>query len=692
VTRQSPSFELVDDPGVKVHDPIERRQCVLATPEPVTLADVDPDRFYFPVTSAVSFETTALELPTVFFSPVRNAAGEMLAEIGTSATETFSGGEYIVELSAPVKLYLRVVGPMTVTTTDADMRIDFDGRRRVELGARSYHDSPAATVTTTTEPRDLMRAVSTLGSALKTTSPERSYPTLRGHPPEIELGDRFHAPDDVTPPETGVRIEVPADLRSIFGVATLAHYLGARVVPGDRPRIVTDTGFTHPLDGPGDLFATVSETLEHVFFLDCLTRNEGYYDVPLYERQRASEAVDLDFADLYGRSIPEQLEAYLSVPHDRLAPFTPTWRLTSDVVPSGKNVELLPFVVNELAHIRCPRSYTASESPRNAIIDEFTRRSGGQQSPGGETTTRRGPRPDFVQPEPADSMEQVWAGEGCPVGASKALVEGYRNRFRRPPTDDDLDIVVVCNDAAMTDEVDSADTIYRSRDDLAFDITEYHELSRGAFREVLAADTDFLHYIGHVDEEGFECSDGFLDARNLDHVGVDAFLLNACRSYDQGLALVERGSFGGVVTLSDVSNAGAGDVGELLARLLNHGFGMRSALNVVRDHSFVGNQYIVVGDGGGALTQFQGTYPVVISVADDGDGYRMELTSYPPTNHGMGSISHPLSIDTDEFELAVGRSRSFEMGEEQLREFMQLGGWPVVYRGELQWSTEFFDS
>jgi hypothetical protein len=35
---------------------------------------------------------------------------------------------------------------------------------------------------------------------------------------------------------------------------------------------------------------------------------------------------------------------------------------------------------------------------------------------------------------------------------------------------------------------------------------------------------DFLHYIGHIDADGFECRDGRLDVRTLDRVGVDAFL------------------------------------------------------------------------------------------------------------------------------------------------------------------------
>jgi hypothetical protein len=48
----------------------------------------------------------------------------------------------------------------------------------------------------TTDAEDVMMAILTFRSALKTTSPERSFPTLRGHPPAIELNDRLEIPDD----------------------------------------------------------------------------------------------------------------------------------------------------------------------------------------------------------------------------------------------------------------------------------------------------------------------------------------------------------------------------------------------------------------------------------------------------------------------------------------------------------------
>jgi hypothetical protein len=686
VSTQTPSFERIPESRLEVHDPIERRHYRLSTAEAVEPTEIDTSRFYFPVSSAVSFTTSAIELPSIVFTPLRNADGEMLGEVGHGPDESFPDGEYIVELSAPIKCYLRAVGPLSVRTDEAadTMRIDFGRPVHVELGARSYHDSPADTVTTTERPRDLMRAVSTFGSALKTTSPERSYPTLRGHPPEVEVGEELSIPDGIVRPETGVRIEVPPEPSAIFTVASLAHYLGAEVVPGEVPRVVTDTGFAHRLDGPNGFETTVARTLEQVFFLDCITRNEGFYDVPLVEREAVASAVELDFPALYEESIPEQLRAYLSVPHERIASALPQWRLTSDVVPVPDNAELLPFLVNELAHVRCPSSYTTADTPSTAVIDEFTR-SKGVSDPDG----RADPRPTFVQPDPADSLEQVWAGEGCPVGASKAVAAGYRNRIARSPKTGDIDITVVCNDEEMTTELDSTDDVYGSHDASSVTVSEHRALSTDELAGVLRADTDFLHYIGHIDHDGFECHDGRLDVRTMDRVGVDAFLLNACRSYQQGLAMVDRGSFGGVVTLSDVSNSGAVGVGELLARLLNCGFPIRSALSVVREHSFVGTQYIVVGDGGGALTQFEAAHPVVCRIGRTGDDYELSVRTHPVTNRGMGSFLGFQLPGIDSYELTAGESETYTTSAEGLRQFLQKAQMPVVVDGELTWSTDY---
>jgi hypothetical protein len=292
-----------------------------------------------------------------------------------------------------------------------------------------------------------------------------------------------------------------------------------------------------------------------------------------------------------------------------------------------------------------------------------------------------------VRPEPTDALEQVWAGEGCPVGASKAVPAGYRNRIERTPKTGDIDITVVCNDEGMTAELHGTDDIYGSRDDLDLRVTDRRSLSVDELAEVLRSDADFLHYVGHIDEGGFECHDGHLDVRELDRIGVDAFLLNACRSYRQGVAMLERGSFGGVVTLSDVSNAGAVGVGRLLARLLNVGFPVRSALNIVREHSFVGNQYIAVGDGGGALTQFTDVYPSVRYVERAGDEFLVREIGYPPTNQAMGATRHLDFGPEDQMELIVGESRLYRVDESTVREHVVIRA-PVVYEGELVWSAD----
>jgi len=90
-------------------------------------------------------------------------------------------------------------------------------------------------------------------------------------------------------------------------------------------------------------------------------------------------------------------------------------------------------------------------------------------------------------------------------------------------------------------EEDIVEEFYGARDLFEFDISVYYELTGAELREVLHSDADFLHYIGHVDEDGFQCADGMFDARTMETVEVDAFLLNACQSYKQGQALVDRG-------------------------------------------------------------------------------------------------------------------------------------------------------
>ena len=689
-----------DGYGLLVVDPIERRQFRMYTADTVEPRAADPDRLRFPVDAAVTVRTEQVTLPTVVATYVRDADGGMVAEVEHFAEESVDAGTYVVEVCAPVKLYLRVEGPLTVSSDVASTRIAFDGVRDVTLGARSHHDRPATTVTTTDEPRDVMRAVSTFGSALKTTTPERSYPTLRGHPPLVERGDELSVPDGLRIPETGVRLELPPELDSVYVATPLAYYLGARVVPGADPRLVTETGFVHDLDPPRGFECEVERVLKQTFLLDCVTRTEGLYRVDLHERSVLLDRIDLDLERLYQLPLADQLREYLSVPYDAIRDVVPEWSQTTHVTPAAEHVELLPFVTNDLAVVRTP---TGSQVPGSSVQSEATasfartNSAGAAAERGSVASFLRGASEageadgwnerSFFRPEPDDSLEQVWVGDGAPVGASKATREAYSNRLERSPVEGDIGITVVCNDPLMAVERDMVEAAYGAREDLPFDVDVHYDLTTEELRAVLGQSTEFLHYVGHIDDDGFECADGKLDAGTLETVGPDAFLLNACRSYDQGQALIGGGAISGIVTLSDVVNSSAVTMGRTLARLLNAGFPLQSALEVASEDSPVGEQYVVVGVGNFTIAQSTGGLPNVCRVSSVGDGYELEFVAYPTNRYGMGSMVQPYIPGIGEQYLASGTVDTFDLSQESLLSFLELDGVPVRYDGSLQWST-----
>ncbi len=659
---------LDDGSGFEINDRIERRRCEVTTDTPPTLRRTDPDSFRYPVDTAAEFSASEFTFQVVSSMYV-HGEGE-LVQIGHFEERSFDAGSYEIELTSPMKIYLRIEAPFSVRFSVGEATIAVDGTTPVQVGARSFHERPAATVTTTTDPHDLMAAVSTFGSALKTTTSERSYPTLRGHPPALSVGEQLSIPRGLRTPDTGVTIEVPPTMESVFVVSTLSHYLAADVRPGPRPQLVTDEGFSYDLDGAFGFEETVERTLKQCFLLDCVVRTAGPRPVPLYERKALNSAVDLDFDALYEMSLQQQLAEYLRVPFERLAEHVPQWKLVSHVTSRPESIDVLPYLVNDLSIVR-----TAERVTDGATADD--RRS------------ESNPSEAFVEPSGTDSLEQAWVGPGAPFGASKAMTEAYRNRFAREPTDGDIRLVVVCNDEQMLEEHHVAEEVYGSREDLPFELSFYEGLTTDRLQLVLESDTDFFHYIGHVEDGGFDCSDGLLDAATLETVGVDVFFLNACRSYRQGTELIRRGAVGGVVTIDDIINTGAVRIGKTLARLLNIGFPLRSALNIARDRSIIGSQYLVIGDGNADIAQSETTVTTAadITTLDGGENdYSVDVLAYLTGTIGLGVQFQPAIADNEDVFLCPGVTGTFRVSRAELEEFLSLETIPVFLDGEFSWS------
>jgi len=695
--------------GLQVVDPIQDAQFTLLTPGSVEVSSCDTDQFYFPVDTAATVGTGALETPYFVDTWIRNAAGDTVAEVDIGDSVSLPPARYNIELpTSQVKLYLSVEGAVDVAASEGALQFEF-GAETVRVGARSYHEQPAATVTTTDDPGDVMRALSTLGSALKTTTCERSFPTLRGHPPLVERGDELSIPDGIDAPDTGITVEVPPLFEYIYPVAPLAYYFGATVRPGPEPRLVAD-GWTYPLDGerncsfvPGDGFeASVARVLKQSFLLDCVTRTEGYYQVDLAERARVEEVVDLDFAALYERPVAEQVRAYMQVPASALTDAMPTWKLTADVRHDPEYVGTLPFLADELAVVRCPESPgmgRTSDEVADQIQSIFRNQPQELRGPDSATFARSTHarsssssssatvEETVFRPADADSIEQTYVGEGVPVGASKMTEDAFRRRLTyEPTTDPQIRVAVVCNDERMADE-NVVSEIYGTRDWIEFDISFDEELTTEEMRALLQSDVDFLHYIGHVDKEGIRCPDGYLDTQELNDVGVSAFLLNACDSYDQGYGLVENGAMAGIATVTDIVNEAATSVGRTVARLLNQGFSLAATVEIIKEYEQIGHHYMVVGDSSASVVKNDSGTPQKAEIRPLDDGkYELKLYGYPRLDHPLGTMFHPHMDGYVRYHLNAGEMCAIELGEEEMKSYLLKQDVPVIEESELRWS------
>ena len=685
---------LPDGRGVAFEDSIEYRTVEVRTDDPVTPEPADDDRFRFPVDVGCVVTTDGVGIDEFVPVSVRNERGGAQTTLTAHQSASFQYGTYSVQLSGAINLYIQVTAAMSVDVGADYVTVSFDdeGTHEVGLGARSYHDRPAATITTTDEPRDLMRAVSVFSSALKTTSVERSYPTLRGHPPLLERGDELSVPDGLERPNTGVSIVVPPERQYVYQVASLAFYLGATIVPGRPPRVETASGFQYRLDGTEWFEDAVARTLKQSLFLDCIVRTEGLYDIGLYERKRIEPHIPFDLDVLYDVPLRERLPKYLTLDYELIESYVPQWALTAYLPSTPGYAEALPYIVDDLGVVREPRG-TRIRNPFEST-PEYSRDHSARADGGGEELTRGGEATDgnpgdrhtLVEPtQYDDSIEHAWFGDHIPRGATKATIEAFRNRLNSQPETGTIDITVVCNDREMIEERDGLDDIYGDR--YPFELDARIGVDTDELADVLTGGGDFLHYIGHATGDGLECADGALDVRDLNSVSVDTFLLNACQSFEQAIALTRRGAVGGIATLADIENEYAIEMGQVLARLLDLGFPLRGAVDIVRDETALGDQYIVVGDGAVDVVQPASGIPAVSEIESRKDGrYDVAHMVYPNWRATVGAFNQSPLEGLDEAYLHPGRSQTVTIESTPLELYLSTTDYPYRLDGRLRWN------
>ncbi|ELY56673.1 hypothetical protein [Natronolimnohabitans innermongolicus] len=686
-----PTFEPTDD-GLEIIDPIERHRYRLTTESTVTPESVETARIPFPVDDAVSITTDQIRLPSSDLVYVLDESGQLRTEVRPAEQETLPAGEHLLDISGPIKLYANVEGTVHIYSDIEHTYLSFDGQQPVVLGARSFHTRPAETIVTSAEPTDVMQAVTAFGSALKTMTPERSYSTLRGHPPELRLGDDLHVPDGLSKRETGVRLEIPPTLSHVCTVTPLAYYLGADVVPGAKPRLTTSTGFERVLGRDTTFEEAVSRTLKQTFFLDCIVRTAGTTPLPLHERRKLEPNLPFDIEAVYDRSLAERLESYFQVSFESIRSSLPNWHLEVRLEPVDDVIEFLPFVANDLPLVSIEDAATTtgpSTQQQTQAIDDFIRGDTSQTSTAVRNASRTDPTSSRGE---RTTIQQSWQVDNTSEITSTTPLSAYHNGIGREPRNGPIEIKVVCNDQSMHEELETVNGVYGTREELPFDVTTYYDLTKAEFESVLASESDFLHYIGHIDDDGFQCADGKLDGARIESTDTKAFFLNACQSYEQGLHLVDAGSIGGIVTLDDVVNSGAVSVGSTIARLLNRGFPLYAALDIARKDNIIGEQYRIVGNGITTVTQSKTGGPSMCTLTSEGARQRISVYTYITLWLGRGGVFTPHVDSVDEYFLCPGAATDLTVSDETLEEYLKMEQIPVVTDDGLYWSRSLVDS
>ncbi len=602
-------------------------------------------------------------------------------------------GEYILDIDTDIKTYLQFSGQATIERT-ADFEstvVSFPTRTRTVLGFRSHHEFPSATMTVPDSPTALAEAITLLSSSHKTDSPDRTYPTLRGHPPLIEHGPELDIDDRLLAdtPDTGIELVVPPSYESLFVAAPFAYYVQATVSVDDAtsPRLrLPDAGVERELDPMPELEDDVERLLRKTFFLDCLVRNVGPYGTSLSEF-RLVDILGLDAEALYDATPQDRLARYLDVPFEAVEHRIPEWHCSMYVDPIYDHVETLPFLLDRMALIYLPRTseLEGKELVERSLADFYRGGHAGVQS-ADRSSAGQVASVDIVEPELKHGRVHGWLADGVPIDVFKSATEAYHNRLAYlEQSSDSTSICVVLNDPEMAGEHDDVADIYRDRaTELTMDVTVMESLRKAALARVFESDHDFVHYIGHCETDGLRCPDGYLSTSTLETSNVQTFFLNACGSFYEGQTLVKKGSVAGAVTFTQVLNDHAVKVGSTFAKLLVHGFSIERAMRLARRRIMMGKDYAVVGDGTHSLTQGGLRTPTTarIEPVDDGQ-YLVTFDCYSTRVTGSYYFPH---TDANEYAYLCANESNFVLSEPELASLLRESDVSVIYDGDIYWS------
>ena len=614
-------------------------------------------------------------------------------------------GTHVLDLDGPLKCYVIVEGPGTVVSRADGLSLSLPEEGTIAFGVRSHHTRPRHTVSTPPDPESAARAVAALSGSLKTASAERAWPSLRGHPPRIAIGDELALPEDAGPIAPEIAVTVRPTWEDVLAVAPLAYYLGASVRTGSRPRL-SAAGTAVALDEPS-LPARAARLLRHVLVLDSAVRMAGPYSMETREERELEGQLPFALADAFAADPADRLASYLAVPEAVVEPLHPRWPLVAWLPAEPESLRALPYVCQHLGHVRPVGADEVDELSAGGSQAESVDSPAASAGTRGDEVSAVGgdgraassadaaesplagpplPVPDWAQTGGPPQL-QAWYGPGAPRGAAAASVAAHEHRLERELGGETLDVLLVCGDADMLAEYRALQERYGSASD-DVQVTSKLAPAPDELAERLAEPYHYLHFVGHVTEEGLQCApETWLDVHELETVRTAGFVLNGCQSVGQALALIERGAVGGLATTVDVPNGRAAEIGRTVFRLLHSGCTLAASLDLLERVGRDPAEYVMVGDGFLGLTKSSsGGSPGVPEIDRLSDGsIRHRTHSFNTASQPMGNVRKVLGGHDSLYRLEGTPSEWIDTDPQTLNAVIQWDSGPALIDGSLRW-------
>ncbi|QLG62657.1 hypothetical protein [Halorarum salinum] len=635
--------------------------------------------------AVVSGRTRSLTFPP-YHATVRTLDGDESATIGSQPDALdVADGRHVLSVDGGIRALVRFDGSAVVSQADYErLTVEFPVPTAVTVGFDARVGGGPGTITVPETPEGVATALSFLSAGYRTTTPDRSFPTMRGPGPGVSFDESVSVPASIRDRRQPTEIEVllPRELPYLVTAAPLVSYLGAEVVvePGAMPALRTP-GLRHEFPELPLFQRDAAALLRRVFLCDCLVRGAGPHGERIDGAERL-DALGIDAGTVYELPLPDRVERYVNAPFEAVSSALPEWHLSMYVEPTYEHVRTLPRVLEGLPFVFLP---DAEELADTEWLDRSLRdfyRSG----------SREVASIDLVQPNLGPGDTHGWLADGVPIDVFKTLPEAYENRTKYlDAAGEPISVVAILNDGAMRDEYDDAAERYRERAaDLNIDIEIRERLTVDELAAAFEERTDLLHYIGHCETDGLRCADGNLSVSSIRESNAQTFFLNACGSYYEGEELVRKGSVAGGVTFNEVLDSQAATVGTTFARLMTLGYCIERALDVARRRIMTGKDYAVVGDGTHVLTQSDTLVPPTAELRGD-RGDEEFLVTYTVDGPRLPGATHHCHLRDDQGYSLLRTTERYTLSEAELREFLAYSENPIVYDGDLRWRGEVAD-